>query len=367
MLFYLALLCVIVILSVIIRPTRSERAKAAYVAVVFAMLVAVAACRSYTVGADTEQFVRAYSRIGIEGASAFQIERYEVGFTALCLLLNQITSNYQILLFVTAVITYVPIGYVIYRLSEDVILSCYLFITLNIFTSYLNVMRQGMCIALVVLSLLCLAKRKNMGFVVCILASSLFHAYSLISLVLLPLSRIGFKVRHLLIYAIAAFIVIFAFNDVVMNAARLVLGRDEVYRGMYMSSNYFGALIQLAFIAVIALLVVNYLEIGKRGGLPAKGLVAAYQHAIMLWLLFQLAGMQAEIFGRLGYYFEISAILSIPYALKIAEPKERKLLLVIMCSIALAYFLVVGFARPEWQGVVPYVIDFSNIEALLGM
>ena len=271
------------------------------------------------------------------------------------------------LLFATAVITYVPIGYVIYRLSENVTLSCYLFIALNIFTSYLNVMRQGMCIALVMLAFLCLVKRKDIGFVLCILASSLFHVYSLITLVLLPLSELGFRARHLLIYAIAAIVVIFAFNDIVMNAARFVLGRDEVYRSMYMSSNYFGALIQLAFIAFIALFVVNYLEIGKKKGLPAKGSVAVYQHAVMLWLLFQLTGMQAEIFGRLGYYFEIFTILSIPCALKFAESKERNLLSVMICSIVLAYFLVVGFTRPEWQGVIPYAIDFSNIEALLGV
>lgn len=367
MLFYIALLLVAAILSAIIRPSSSKKAKATYLVAVFMILIAVAACRSYTVGVDTEQFVRAYNRIGIEGVSAFQIERYEPGFTALCLLLNQITSNYQMLLIATAIITYAPIGYVIYRLSESASLSCYLFITLNIFTSYLNVMRQGMCIALVAVAFLCLVKRKDIVFVLCILASSLFHAYSLVALVLLPLSKLGFRTRHLLVYAIAAILVILAFNDVVMNVARFVLGRDEVYRSAYMSSNYFGALIQLVFIAVIALLVVNYLEIGKKRGLPAEGSVAVYQHAMMLWLLFQLAGMQAEIFGRLGYYFEIFAILSIPCALKVAEPKERNLLSVMICSIALAYFLVVGFTRPEWQGVIPYAIDFSNIEALFGV
>lgn len=367
MLFYITVLLVAVILSAVIRPSRSDKAKRTYVATVFMMLIAVAAFRSSAVGVDTEQFVRAYGRIGIEGVSAFQIERYEPGFTALCLLLNQITGNYQMLLIVTAVITYAPIGYVIYRLSENATLSCYLFITLNIFTSYLNVMRQGMCIALVAVAFLCLAKRKNIGFVVCILASSLFHAYSLVALVLLPLSRIGFKSRHLLLYAIAAIVVILAFNDVVMNAARFILGREEVYRSVHMSSNYFGALVQLAFIAVIALIVVNYLEIGKKRGLPATGKIAVYQHAVMLWLLFQLAGMQAEIFGRLGYYFEIFSILSIPCALKVVEPKERALATVVVCSISLAYFLVVGLIRPEWQGVIPYAIDYANIELLFGV
>ena len=329
------------------------------------MLIGVAACRSYEVGVDTEQFVRAYLRIGMEGVSAFQIERYEPGFIALCLLLNQISGNYQLLLIVASVITYAPIGYAIYRLSENATLSCYLFITMNIFTCYLNVMRQGLCIALVVVAFLFLAKQKNIGFVICILASSLFHAYSLVGLVLLPLSRIGFKPKYLIVYLAVALAVILSFNTV-LNLAQLVLGREEVYRSTHMSSNYFGALIQVLFIAVVALLVVNYLEIGKRRGVSDKRIAAIYQHAVMIWLLCQLAATQAEIFGRLGYYFEIFTILSIPYALKVPEKNEKNLLLIMMCVLTLAYFLVVGLTRPEWQGVIPYIADFANIKALLG-
>lgn len=364
--FYIAVLLITIILSIIIRPSRSEKAKLTYVIAVFAMLITVAACRSYTVGADTEQFVRAYTRIGMEGVSAFQIERYEPGFTALCLLLNQISGNYQLLLFATAIITYVPIGYAIYRLSEDVSLSCYLFITMNIYMSYLNVMRQGLCIALVMLSFLLLIRRKNMGFIMCIIASSLFHAYSLVALILLPLSKLGFKTKHLFFYAVACAVVVFGF-DAVLAVSRWVLGREEVYRSAYMSSNYFGALIQLIFVAVIALLVVNYLEVAKKKGRQDGVMMAVYQHAVMLWLLCQLVGVQAEIFGRLGYYFEIFSILSIPYALKVPEMKERKVLLFTVCSMTLAYFLVVGITRPEWQGVIPYLADFANIKVALGV
>ena len=365
MFFYSLVLLTLLLLAIVIRPKRSTKAKRLYVALVFALLICIAACRSYTVGVDTEQFIRAYARIGAEGWSAFALQRYEPGFTALCLLLNQLSSNYQLLLVFTAIVMYVPIGYAIYKYSENPLLSCFLFITLNIYTAYMNVMRQGIAAALLVVAFVFLLKRSNVGFVACVVAASMFHVYALIALVILPLTKIGFRKGYVFVYLALYAICLLAFN-VVLALAQWVLGREDVYSSDFMASNYFGAVIQLAFVAVLAFFVVNYIEVLKRTNLDDRGMLSFYQHAMMLAVLFQVTGVQAEIFARLAYYFSIFAVISIPIALTAPKQKERTFSLVFLCSMSFAYFFAVGLLRPEWQGVIPYAVDFSNVLAILG-
>ena len=166
---------------------------------------------------------------------------------------------------------------------------------------------------------------------------------------------------YLALYAIC----LLAFN-VVLALAQWVLGREDVYSSDFMASNYFGAVIQLAFVAVLAFFVVNYIEVLKRTNLDDRGMLSFYQHAMMLAVLFQVTGVQAEIFARLAYYFSIFAVISIPIALTAPKQKERTFSLVFLCSMSFAYFFAVGLLRPEWQGVIPYAVDFSNVLAILG-
>ena len=365
MAFYGALAMLTLVLGVAIKPSASDQRKKAYVVTVFALLICLAALRSQTVGIDTKQFASAYARIGTEGWAAFGLERYEPGFTAMCLFLNLFSDNYQLLLVVTAVLIYAPIGAMVRRYSVNAVLSCFLFITLNLFTGYMNVMRQGLSVAFILLAGFALMKGKKGTFVLLILVASLFHVYALAAMVLWPLSRVGFGKRCLLGYALAFLVGVFGIN-LVIEFSQLLLRRQEIYDAAFMGSNYFGAVIQFAFAGVISLITINYLHVLNKGA-PVGGRegLAFYQHSLMLWTFFMLLGIQIEVFSRLAYYFQIFAIFAIPLALTAPSAKERDIVQLVLCTVCFAYFVIIGVYRPEWQGVIPYVIDICNFISMI--
>lgn len=365
MVLYGALAILALVLGAVMRPTTNDRRAKAYVVVIFALLICLAALRSQTVGVDTKQFASAYVRIGDEGWAAFGLERYEPGFTAMCLFLNLFSGNYQLLIVVTSVLIYAPIGVMVRKHSANVVLSCFLFITLNLFTGYMNVMRQGLSVAFILLAGFAFMKGKRGMFALLILVASLFHVYALTAIVLWPLSRVGFGKRCLLGYALAFLVGIFGIN-LVVEFAQMLLRRQEVYDPTFMGSNYFGAVIQFAFAGIISLVAINYLHVLSKRTPDGKGEnLAFYQHCLMLWTFFMLLGIQVEVFSRLAYYFQIFAIFAIPLALTAPSAKERGIVQLVLCAVCFAYFVIIGVFRPEWQGVIPYVIDFENIIDIL--
>ncbi|MBM6786704.1 EpsG family protein [Collinsella tanakaei] len=360
MLVYLLQIGAIALFALVVKPSTAKRVnRTIYVCIIGAMLVAVSAVRSYTVGVDTEQFCRAYMRIGTEGAAAFGLERYEPLFTGLCLVLNSISKNYQLLIVASTALSTIPIVRLVYKRSQSIPFSLFLYITLNLYFNSMNIMRQAIAIGIIALAIPKLFKGKFLPFIVAVAIATLFHQSAPVALILIPLSKIEFKGRTFAVYLLAA-VLIFIFSTPIVRVASSLLGRDVLYNDAFTGSNYFGALIQAAVALVCCGVTSNYLGISRRDGKEEQS-DSLLQHAMMLWLLFSVFGMQVEIVGRLRFYFATFAILAIPAAISRAPKPDCRLLNLMTGAATLLYFLVIGIARPEWFGVIPYVADLGNV------
>lgn len=361
MLVYLLQLATIPLLALIIKPSagKSRRRALTYVMLVGLILLGVAALRSVSVGIDTTQFCRAYVRIGAEGFSAFELERYEPLFTLLCLVLNWATNNHQALIAASSAICLIPIFRLIYLKSEDIPFSIFLYIALNLYFSSMNTMRQAIALGVIALALPRLIDGKWLPYVVCVVVATFFHRSALFALLLLPLSKITFTRGTFVAYlAVSAFT--FTFSSKITEIAAVLMSREELYSAQFMGSNYFGALLQAAVTFVCCLLCANYFEYSKRIG-ESKSLDSLYMHAMMLWLLFSVFSMRVEIVGRVESYYSLFAVLAVPGAIKRAPKEERGVIKGAACIAFLTYFIVICIMRPEWSGAIPYSIDFERI------
>lgn len=357
---YLVALFMILFLGMIMAgPKSTANNKKAYVIIIAFALFFVAAFRSYKVGVDTKQFCDAYVRIGYEGVAAFELERYEYLFTGLCLVLNKISRNYQLLIIVSSALCTFPVAYLIYSCSEDVSLSLFLYVTLNMFFSSMNTMRQSMAIGVLAIGLVWLMKGKNWPFVLSVLVAFLFHRSAVFALVLLLVRGRDFSNRNFVLYLLGAAFA-FLFSGPIVRAVTAAYGRDVLYTEEFMGSNYYGALINAAVALVCCVLCVNYFSIAHKKGEdgPYDGF---FMHGMMLWVLFAVFKMRVEIVGRLMYYFMPFAILAIPTAFKRVQGQERQIVTMAVCACFLIYFVVIGIARPEWYGVIPYVADLHSV------
>lgn len=348
---------------IIMGPKTAESNKKAYVAIVTLILFAVAAIRSFQVGVDTQQFCEAYIRIGREGTAAFNLERYEYLFTALCLGLNKLSGNYQLLIVVSSALCTMPVAYLIYECSENATMSFFLYVTMNMYFSSMNTMRQSMAIGVLAIGLVWLMRGKTWPFVVSALIASLFHQSAIFVLVLLLVRRFPFGKRELMFYFVAA-VFVFVFSGPIVNLVASLYGRETLYSIEFMGSNYYGALINAAVSLVCCCLCANYFSVSLKRG--EEGVQDAFlMHGLMLWLVFEVFGMQVEIVGRLGMYFTLFVILAIPAALNRVPDNERRIVKLVTCSCFFAYFVIIGIARPEWYGAIPYMADIPNIINIL--
>ena len=100
------------------------------------ILILLAGLRHYSVGRDTLQYINAYTGIT-------PLDRYELGFSSFLNLLYKFSTDFQFLIFVSSVIIFIPIMYLIFRHSKNYYFSLYLLIAFNYYAIYLNAMRHG--------------------------------------------------------------------------------------------------------------------------------------------------------------------------------------------------------------------------------
>lgn len=360
MFVYLSLIALIAILGlVMLSHSTNTSSRLIYVAIITAALLGVSAVRRYSVGVDTKQFCDAYVRIGFEGVGAFEIERYEYLFTALCLWLNSISVDFQLLIVVTSALSIVPIGVLVYKWSDDIPLSFFLYITLNIYFSSMNLMRQSIALGIVSIGMIWLLKGKPMPFIVSVAVAFFFHQSAIYFLVLLVVKNIPFDNKVLITYLVAT-VTAFMLSGPLVNFVAGLYGRSALYDAEYMDSNFFGALLKTIVALASSLMCVNYFTVAKRDGATCE-VDSLFQHGLMLWVFFSVLMMKVEIVGRLSEYFVLFAILAIPSALRRVSGWERTFVKVLVCCFFLAYFVIIGVARPEWYDAIPYLADFGRV------
>jgi capsular polysaccharide biosynthesis protein len=165
MAIYIIVLIFEIIFGLLLSVNKKENSKKIFIIITFVILTIVAGIRTKDVGTDTEQYYRAYKRIGTYTSinSAFN-ERYEKGFVILCYGLNKISSDPQILIFITSAFINFCVLRFIYRNSNNLVYSVYLYITLNFYFSYMNIMRQAVAIGFLLLAFENLKSKKYVKY-----------------------------------------------------------------------------------------------------------------------------------------------------------------------------------------------------------
>lgn len=358
MLPYLLVMALALVLGVIVCPERSLKHKKLYLVLIFSVTFLLAACRSVTVGVDTAMHCKAYRTISLLSYSSMDAmtDRFEIGFVILCKLLSLLNSNYQLLIVVSSAIICLCAAYFIYSLADEPILPTVLYLCL-LFSNYLNIMREAVAVAIGMLAIVALTKQKNIPFVLLVLLASLFHRSAIVLLLLLPLQAVNINWKSISVLLITG-LLLFLFAEKFLQVIATFLGKTSFYDENFMSSNYFGALIQFLFELFLCIVYFNYVYISHRNGLHlmSSHMELALDWSLLLWLLLSAVGMKVEIVSRFSYYFAPLILCALPISLRVPTKREALLVGYVLMVIAIVYFIVIEALRPEWHGIVPYVL-----------
>lgn len=170
--------------------------------------------------------------------------------------LSLVTHDSRIFLFLIAALVLIPVGYFIYKFSNNLVATMftYIFFTVLLYQYVPNsAVRQSIAVASYLLSLVFLRDKKYLYFVILLLFGSLFHKSILIGLLILPFVffnniRVSYKFS-----LIAFLIVLFFYNEI----GRILVGDNEIY-GSYLQGSYYAG-VGSRPINVILLFVMFYI------------------------------------------------------------------------------------------------------------
>lgn len=361
MLIYILLLSVLIIAAISLNIHSKRRNEKLFLIFSFLLFTLIAALRSENIGVDTLQFTSFYKSLTlINEFPIFSNYRYEYGFTFLCWLLSRISDSPQLLLLVTSVFINVVVARFIYKNSKNVYLSTILYLTCNYYFQYMNIMRQAIAIAFVLLAYENLKEKKYFNYVIFTLLGCLFHFSAILSFLFIFLKKIKLN-RKVIFITIISIILAFAYGNNFFAFLASISPRLNGYLGsQYDVTNYFGALILMVVQLVIFLTGIILLRKNK-SKISRNNNIGNLIGIIAIATIFSTLTIKVNIFNRFTPYFSIFNIIWLPNVVnEVKNSKNRLLLIVIIVSLFICYWLIIMIFRPEWHGVVPYEFLIKN-------
>ena len=254
----------------------------------------------------------------------------DIGFGILQMMLKKYSSDPQILVFTTALITNVLIVSVLYHYSRMIELATYVYITGGLFLVSMNGIRQVFAAAIVFTATKFLIEGDWKKYILVVLFASTFHESAL---VLIP---IYFLVRYkawskatlfLLLFAIAIVLGFNQFSSLLFSALQ-----DSQY-GQYKNFQEGGANIIRVAVNGAPLLIAFLGRDKLRKIFPQSDFIV---NMAMVGFVFMVISTKNWIFARFSIYFDLYQLILISWIIKLFREKDQRLAYYILL---ICYFL----------------------------
>lgn len=312
------------------------------------VFIIFATLRSDNVGADTKMYHNMYTNMSIfnnfqYARTDWRYGRVEIGYG----LLEYIVSRkfpFQVFLMIAAIISIVPIAVAIYRYSENIFLSLFLYIAFGYFSFAMNGIRQAIAIGICFCAFLASREKKFIKFIILIAIATLFHKSALLFIPVYWLEKIPLNKKTIIIYVSAL-----AGSFVFRNPLYRLLNRFS--RQSFSENGSAGGIRMFLFMLFLVVLgwmcrnqsinrdnyFTQYIdadyEIDNNTSKLDSSLFTMFSISVLMW---PIASLNAELF-RMYYYYHIFIILYVPSLLKRFNRRYRLLLGGIIVAISCYY------------------------------
>ena len=313
-------------------------------AVIVLFNVAIGSLRSTSVGTDTGGYVKIMP--GIVSQSIPMIIEYERDpfFWVVMKLLNYVSSS-PILYFSFLAVTFWSLSaYIIKKHSPDIFIALLVFVSFRFSDFYMNAMRQGVAIAIILFSFKYIVEKKPVNFVVTVLIASLFHKSAMIFLpaYLLQFIRLD-KIRWIIPFLLISF---FVLRNLIFTHVFVHLISDSEQYSLYLNSDESHGILYF-MLYLVSFLICYFFSLNIENNRVFNLLL----NMIFLAVLFQTICLSNPAFNRIAIYFSQFFILIIPYVYKYMIPKVGETNAFMFWIAFLVGLYALGGPAP---GVVPY-------------
>lgn len=309
----------------------------------YIFLCILTAFRAENIGNDTHNYVYYFSLVANCGVTTDLT--FEVGYQYYSLLVSRVVNNPHFFLIITAILCYWCIGLKIRQKSQNVCFTILLFFCL-FYSPYTNILRQGIAMAITLVAYYKIKEGKKIQAIILILFASLFHysALSMFALFLYPF--IPCKPKHVI--GLCSLTAVLSISGIIHSLLSLILGK---YAGYLNSYEHLSGWLAIAYelIRNLTFYLLYYTAYKHKENENQLELA----NFTLLNFLTSL-GFLINIFSRVSYYYMLPVIIELPNALCLGKLRNKKLLMILLSLVMVAYFMVALIARPDWNRIYPY-------------
>lgn len=306
----------------------------------------------YNVGTDYEKrYVADYYTL-LEGKN---VGNLEIGFKAIDYLCLFFTKEPYLLFVITSLIILAIIFEVIYKKSSNRILSIIVFFLGGYFFATLNIIRQYISVAFILLGYQFLMsenkKKAYIGFVICAILAFFMHSSSIICFIIILLTKKNIMDARWVI-PLSILILILNKNIMVILTPIIKNTRFNVYlTGKFTTGELSILQIVENLIIYLAMYFSYYFEKKQGKELDKQGITLLNIQGLAL--LLTVSGVIHTLFIRMAIYFVAFQIISIPYFFSILQfntitdkinKKLKKNLKTKTVEIIIYFGIVLGFS-----------------------
>ncbi len=266
-------------------------------------------------------------------------QNYEWGYIFYNKILSYISTSYQCLLFVSAVISLLPVAVLFAKKSRDVVFSYIVYMGLPCFLMPFSGLRQGIAIGICVLATPSICEKNWKRFLIIVLIATLFHYSAAIYLLayLLYNCRLPKGCRPLMVPLL---IVIYMARYPIFTIASKLFKKNAVPddNGAFM-------------LFLVFIMIFIFCQIYCRSDDESS---IGFMNIFYFACICQCFGGVFHIAIRVGMYFMSSIAVALPNILStIPNQRDRRLLQYIIFAIFVIYGLY-ALATSSWPMAYPY-------------
>lgn len=273
-----------------------------------------------------------------------QFKNYERGYVIFCKVLNYLSRDPQILLIFSSIISIFSVFFIIYKFSDNYLLSYIIYLGLPVFLLNYSGIRQVLAIAITTFSYIFIRNKKLIPFVLTVLLAATFHNSAIVFLIAYPIYYLKIMTNSRLL-TIATLPVVYLLRRPLFAVLSKLLKDNAI------PDNNSALTLFLVFSAVYVFTLIY----SDKNNIHNEGLMNLF------WLtcVCQAFGDVYSIAIRVGYYFMIYLLLLIPKTVKninseIDDNQTTGTVAYIVIFLCFAIFGLYSIRNGTWSMSYPY-------------
>lgn len=314
-----------------------------YIFIIAIILVLFAGLRSTKVGSDTAMYKKIFDHvlnvnslnIAIHDSVSSEIE---AGFSTLIYYVSR-KFDWQVFLFISSLISIVPVLYVIYKYSVNVYFSIFLYISFGFFSFSMNGIRQAIAIGICMIAYCFSRNKKLFLYLLCIFLAVSFHKSAILFLPVYWIDKI--KPGKYILYI---YLILLVLSFALRRPLYVFLNRYS--RQSFEATTNQGGFGMFLFMFLTVMIGWIFKEWFLNDEIKKKENYSLLLMIAIMTLMWPIASLNAEL-NRMYYYYQIFVILYVPSLIN--SLKKYKVIVTSLYILVCVYFLYAYIINGQLQ------------------